>query len=123
MYVNKFDFKIGNSYEYNELPEETQEDIRVQFENNHDENYDDYLWRFKLLYPEDIEDHIINHFGEYNIGEALDDPYMIELIRDIKNRGLDYPSVGSEGNHRALIHWYLKMPLPYLEPVLKDLDD
>lgn len=128
-YVNKFDFEIGKEYEFYELPKEIQSDIEVQFDVNYDDGdtfhphyqggIEEYKWKFKLLQPKEIEEWVVNHFGEYNISDEVDSRYIRRLIGDIKKRGLDFPSVGTEGNHRALIHWYLKIPLPYLEPIYK----
>ena len=118
-FTNKFDFKIGKTYQYDDLPEEVQSDIDVQFDEYGDEQPEDYEWKFKLLPVDEIEEYVTNHFG-YEIQDTIDEPYVQDLIKDIKERGLDYPSVGVEGNHRALVHWYLKKPLPYLEPIYKN---
>ncbi len=114
-YVNKFDFVIGKIYRYDDLPKEIQNDIDVQFEDYSEESVYDFEWKFKLLKPSEIEEYVHNFFGEYDIQKIIETPHMQELINDIKNNGLDYPSVGNEGNHRALAHWYLKKTLPYLE--------
>ena len=118
-YVNKFDFEIGKSYEYDELPEKTKDDIDVQFDDNAEYGPDDYVYVFKLLTPEETEDYLHNQFGEYDIEDAMDDPYMKALIKKIIRVGLDYPAVGIEGNHRALACYTLRKPLPYLEMKLK----
>jgi hypothetical protein len=118
-YVNKFDFEIGKSYEYSELPEKTKIDIDVQFDDNSEYNQEDYLYVFKLLNPEETEEYLHNVFGEHNIEDAIKDPYIKILIKKIIRVGLDYPAVGSEGNHRALACYVLKKPLPYLELKLK----
>jgi len=111
-------FKIGQRYNYDDLPKVTQNEIDVQFEDEYDESVDDYQWEFKYLQPEDIEEYLDNIYG-YNIGDALDDPYMKKIIRNIKKNGIMQPAVGFEGNHRALACWHLKIPLPYLEPIKK----
>ena len=109
---------MGKKYEYDDLPEEVRVDIDVQFEDNLEESPDDYLWKFKLMKPKDLEEYLQSQFGDY-LDEVCEDDYMIGLIADIKKRGIDWPSVGVEGNHRALACWYLNIPLPYLEPVYK----
>lgn len=122
-YVNSFDYEIGRVYDIDELPRQTQQEIEIQFQAYSDlpeHNFDEYGWRFKLLQPEETEEYLLDHFDRYNIDDAINDPYLQKLIVDIKERGLDFPSVGVEGNHRALIYWYLKEPLPYLEPVPKN---
>ena len=93
-YVNKFDFEIGKEYEFDDLPKQVQDDIEVQFDVNYDygENFHphyqgnikEYKWKFKLLQPEEIEEWVINHFGEYNIIEEVESRYMKRLINDIK---------------------------------------
>ena len=118
-YVNKFNFEIGKYYEYDELPQQVKNDIEVQVE---DEEYDsdDYIYLFKLLTPQETEEYLENSFGEYDIEDAMNTPYMKRLVRKIKTNGLDYPAVGNEGNHRALAFYMMKKPLPYLEMILKD---
>lgn len=122
-YVNKFDFEIGKSYEYEELPKQVKDDIDVQVE---DAEYgpEDYTYLFKLLTPEETEEYLHDSFGEYDIQDAIDDPYMKKLIKKIMINGLDYPAVGIEGGHRALAFYVMNKPLPYLDMILKDdLDD
>lgn len=118
-FTNKFDFEIGKIYQYDDLPEEVQSDIDIQFDEYGDEQPEDYEWKFKLLPVDEIEEYVTKHFGN-EIEDVIEEPYVQDLIKDIKERGLDYPSVGVEGNHRALVHWYLKNPLPYLEPIYKN---
>ena len=118
-YVNKFDFEIGKSYEYNELPQKTKDDIDVQFDDNAEYGPEDYVYIFKLLSPEETEDYLHNVFGEYDIEDAMDDPYIKRLVRKIMTSGLDYPAVGIEGNHRALACYIMGKHLPYLEMELK----
>jgi hypothetical protein len=117
-FTNEFDFEIGKTYQYDDLPEEVQSDIDVQFDEYGDEQPEDYEWKFKLLPVDEIEEYVTKHFGN-EIEDIIEEPYVQNLIKDIQERGLDYPSVGVEGNHRALVHWYLKRPLPYLEPIYK----
>jgi hypothetical protein len=118
-FTNKFDFELGKTYQYDDLPEEVQSDIDIQFDEYGDEQPEDYEWKFKLLPVDEIEEYVTKHFGN-EIEDVIEEPYVQDLIKDIKERGLDYPSVGVEGNHRALVHWYLKKPLPYLEPIYKN---
>lgn len=118
-FTNKFDFELGKTYQYDDLPEEVQSDIDVQFDEYGDEQPEDYEWKFKLLPVDEIEEYVTKHFGN-EIEDVIEEPYVQNLIKDIEERGLDYPSVGVEGNHRALVHWYLKKPLPYLEPIYKN---
>ncbi len=118
-FTNEFDFEIGKTYQYDDLPEEVKSDIDVQFDEYGDEQPEDYEWKFKLLPVDEIEEYVTKHFGN-EIEDVIEEPYVQNLIKDIQERGLDYPSVGIEGNHRALVHWYLKKPLPYLEPIYKN---
>lgn len=113
--TNKFNFIIGRKYIFDELPDEIKDDIQIQFDEYSDLQPEDYCYVAKLLKPEEIEEYLHNHFGEYDIQDALEESYMKELIKDIQNKGLDYPVVGVEGNHRALAFWFLKKDLPYLE--------
>lgn len=118
-YTNKFKFIIDRIYEYEDLPEEIQGDIDIQFdEDNYDESPYDYKWRFKLMNPEDTEEYLVNFFG-HDLEDAINSEYMQKLIKDIKKRGIDWPAVGNEGNHRALACWELGIPLPYLDPIYK----
>ena len=117
-YVNKFDFELGKSYEYDELPQKTKDDIDVQFDDNAEYGPDDYNYIFKLLTPKEIEEHF-NDFGEYNIADTINDPNMKLLIKKVLRVGLDYPAVGVEGDHKALACYTLNIPLPYLEMQLK----
>lgn len=116
-YVNKFNFEIGNQYKYDDLPDPIKSDIDNQFEDNYDESIYDYVWEFKLMKPSEIEEYVVNHFGEYDINDVIDSDYVRKLTKDIEKNGLDYPAVGIEGNHRALVHWILKKDLPYLNPI------
>lgn len=119
-FTNKLNFEVGKEFEYEELPIRTKYDIDVQFdENDYETDPTDYVYKCVLLQPEDIEEYLHNHFGEYNIQEVLDTKFMKDLIKDIKKNGLNFPPVGVEGNHRALAHWYLKKPLPYLDMIKK----
>jgi len=117
--TNNFDFVIGKKYEFEELPEKIQNDIVIQFDEYSEVQPIDYYYVCKLLKPKEIEEYLMNVFGEYEIGDILEEPYMKTLIKDIKKNGLDYPSVGVEGNHRALVYWHLGKNLPYLEMIEK----
>jgi hypothetical protein len=44
---------------------------------------------------------------------------MRKLVKNIKEKGLDYPAVGTDGNHRALAYYIMKKTLPYLDMNLK----
>lgn len=122
-YVNKFDFEIDKEYEYWDLPKQCQKDISVQFdEHDYEENPEDYRYKFKLLNREELEDWLSQSYGDY-FGDECEHAYMKRLIKSIEKKGLDYPSVGSEGNHRALAFWYLGKDLPYLEFVRKTDDE
>jgi len=114
--TNKFDFIVGKKYIFDDLPNEIKDDILIQFDEYSDLQPEDYFYVAKLLKPEEIEEYLHNQFG-YEIQDALEEPYMKKLIKDIQNKGLDYPAVGIEGNHRALAFWYLKKDLPYLEMI------
>ena len=46
-YVNKFDFEIDQSYEYDDLPKKVQKDIDVQFDDEGEYAPDDYNYIFK----------------------------------------------------------------------------
>jgi len=117
--TNKFKGVVGKSYEFDELPEQTKQDIEVMFENNYDDGPEDYLYEYVLISPEENEDYLFSIFGEWDIENAKEDPYMKKLVRDIKKRGLDYPAVGNEGNHRALAYYMMDKPLPYLKMIKK----
>jgi len=121
--TNKFDFIVGEKYEFEELPEPIQNDIEIQFDEYSELQPMDYYYVAKFLKPEEIEEYLMNTFNEYEIGDELEHPHMKRLIRDIKKNGLDYPAVGIEGNHRALAYWYLGEELPYLEMVKKDEEE
>jgi len=115
--TNKFDFIIGKKYEFEDLPKKIQNDIEIQFDEYSELQPMDYYYVCKILKPKEIEEYLMSVFGEYEIGDVLEEPYMKKLIKDIKRNGLDYPSVGIEGNHRALAYWYLGRDLPYLEMI------
>jgi hypothetical protein len=117
--TNKFKGVVGESYEFNELPEQTKQDIEVMFEDNYDEGPEDYLYEYVLISPEENEEYLFSVFGEWDIENAKEDPYIRKLVRDIKKRGLDYPAVGNEGNHRALAYYMMNKPLPYLKMIPK----
>lgn len=118
-YTNKFKFIIGKIYEYEELPKQIQNDIDIQFdESNYEESPYDYKWKFKLMNPKDTEEYLVNFFG-HDLDNAINSKYMQKLIKNIKKRGIDWPAVGNEGNHRALACWQLRIPLPYLDPIYK----
>lgn len=122
--TNKFNGVIGKFYTFDELPQQTKQDVEDMFGDEfHDEGPDDYLYRYILISPEENESYLFSVFGEWDIEDAKEDPYMKKLVRDIKKRGLDYPSVGTEGNHRALAHYILHEPLPYLEMVPREDSD
>ena len=118
--TNKFDFVLGKEYSLDELPQNIKDDIERQFDEYSELQPEDYYYVAKLLKQEEIEEYLHNQFGEYDIQDALEEPYMKKLIKDIKNNGLDYPPVGIEGNHRDLAFWFLKKELPYLEMVQMD---
>lgn len=120
-YTNKFDFVIGKSYEYDDLPKKIKNDIEIQFGDGYNEyGPEDYNYVCKLIKPEDNTEYLENTFGEWDITNAMTQPYIKRLVKSIKTNGLDYPAVGTEGNHRALAYYIMNKPLPYLEMVLKD---
>ncbi len=119
-YTNKFNFILDKSYEYNELPKKIKNDIDAQFGEDYDEyGPEDYDYICKLITPEENSEYLENVFGEWDIHDAMEHPYMKRLVKSIKEKGLDYPAVGTEGNHRALAYYIMKKPLPYLEMKLK----
>ena len=122
-YVNKFDFEIDQSYEYDDLPKKVQKDIDVQFDDEGEYAPDDYNYIFKLLPLEEYGEYVENAFGQYDIVDAMEHSYMKKLVKDIEKRGIDYPSVGFEGNHRALACYMMNKPLPYLQMELKSEEE
>jgi hypothetical protein len=119
--TNKFDGVVGKIYTFDELPQQTQQDVEDMFGDGYNEDGpDDYLFRYILISPEENESYLFSVFGEWDIEDAKDDPYMKKLVKDIKKRGLDYPAIGTEGNHRALAYYMLDKPLPYLEMIPKE---
>ena len=115
------DYIVGKLYKYNELSKEIQHDIDVQFydwfEGNYVEDEQDphnYIWEYKQLTPNDLEEYITRHFG-HELGDVIDSDEMKKLIEDIRKNGIKQPAVGLEGNHRALACWELGIDLPYLE--------
>ena len=119
--TNKFDGVVGKIYTFDELPQQTKQDVEDMFGDDlYGEGPDDYLFRYILISPEENESYLLSVFGEWDIEDAKESPYMKKLVRDINKRGLDYPSVGTEGNHRALAHYILDKPLPYLEMTPKE---
>ncbi len=115
--TNKFNFIINKIYSFDELPIDIQKDIELQFDEFSELKPIDYKYVAKILKPIEIEEYLFNSFGEYNIQDVLEEPYMINLINDINKNGLDYPIVGIEGNHRSLALYHLNKDIPYLEMV------
>ena len=111
------DFKIGQRYSYDQLPKQVRDDIDIQFQYSRDEGVEDYVWEYKLLSPDDIVEYLESVYGEYDMVDACNHAYMVKMIKDIQESGLEYPAVGIEGNHRALACWFLRIPLPYLQPI------
>lgn len=109
-------FKIGKSYKYDELPEQVKDDIDLHFENQYEESPYDYKYVYKIIPYEELGEKIENHFGR-EWEEYAESENVQELIKDIEKNGLNYPSVGNEGNHRMLAHYILNRDLPYLEMV------
>lgn len=116
---------IDKCYSYNELPEQIQNDIDMQFnlygdvdnKNKFDGNPEDYKYCYMLLPWKEIPKifpMVKNYLKTTSEKHILD-----KLSNDIKKHGLHYPSVGSEGNHRAAYHYINKINLPYLriEPI------
>lgn len=137
-YTNKFDFQPGRIYSYEELPEQVQSDINDQFDDP--EEIDEFDFKAVLLTPSEIAEMTeetgdnaqwILHGWKANTTdveniEDLDDPEtrarfldaipsLARVMESIKTSGLDYPSVGREGTHRAIAHYLLGRSLPYLE--------
>lgn len=110
--AGKKKYKVGEYYNFEELPEEAQEDFELQ-QDEYDEN--EYLFRFDAIDP---EEYLEERYGD-DLEEALDDPYISQLAKDIKKYGLKSPPIGTEGNHRALAYLKLGVIMPYfhIEPV------
>lgn len=121
---NNFNYELNHYYEYHELPQPVKDDIDAQFDQireiNDGETPQDYYYKYVILQPEELEEYIMDHFNQYNIDDEIQTPYMQDLIEGIQKSGLQHPPVGEEGNHRALVHWYLKKPMPYLEMIKKE---
>ena len=123
-YTNKFNFEIGKQYRYDELPKQIQDDINEQLymwevsETNNDYNYEFKLISIDRLYLY-IKKEVMPVTTETTVEEYINQPYIKELAKEIQERGLDYPSVGVEGNHRAAAHLLLGKDLPYLEFIPK----
>lgn len=112
------DFVVGRTYEFDDLPEQVQDDIEVQTAEM-GEDSDMYEYHAVLMDPEDNpapEKFDVDTDPE----NTVDDPYVVSLVEQIKEDGLSYPPVGSEGNHRMLAYWIMKEPIPYLEMIPKD---
>lgn len=118
---------IGKTYEYNDLPEQIQDDIDVQFkiygndsegdEWKLDGNPEDYQYHYILLPWKEIPKRLPLALGY--IKKAHNSEYLQRIFKDIEQQGLQYPSVGEEGNHRGAYYYINKKDLPYLEIVQK----
>lgn len=120
--VNKFDFRLGKVYQYEQLPKQIKDDIDIQFDDVFDLSPFDYEYVCKIIPNSDLAEIVEEHFGREWPDYAETDEVK-KLIKDIKKKGLDYPSVGYEGYHRALVYFILGLDLPYLEMVEKDFLD
>lgn len=114
-YPMKKKYKLGNYYTFDELPVQAQEDFQLQLDENDDR---EYLFLFTGVWP---EEYLEDTFGD-SLEEAVDEPYVRQLAKDIKNNGLKSPPVGTEGNHRALAYYKLGEIMPYFK-IEEESDD
>lgn len=119
-YCNKFNFIPGREYEYAELPTQIKKDIVIQLDDDSYESPEDFIYIAKLLKPEDTIEFLESSFGEYDITDAMEHSYMKKLVKNIQEKGLDYPPVGIEGGHRALAYYIMNKEMPYLEMKIKE---
>ena len=114
-------FVVGKCYKYDELHEDIQYDINIQFKifdedpENANDKFDgfpeDYTYCFKYLKPTEIK----TTFPLINDILKSKTNYLQKIIDDIKKNGLNNPPVGSEGNHRATAFYLMNIEMPYLE--------
>lgn len=102
--IKEFIFTPGKAYYYEDLPEQIKSDIDLHFEDVYDESPYDYKYVCRIIPNEELAEKVETHFGR-EWEEYAEREEVKELIEDIKNNGLKYPSVGSEGNHRMLAHY------------------
>lgn len=101
-----------------------QNDVDAHFGDGYNEyGPEDYDYICKLITPEENSEYLEGVFGEWDINDAIEHTHMRKLVKNIKEKGLDYPAVGTEGNHRALAYYIMKKSLPYLDMNLKPEKD
>lgn len=123
MDINKF---VENEcYNYDDLSEVTQSDIDVQFmmydselededeSNKYKGHPDDYSYCFMYLKPDLIKT-VFPHVNDIIHSKT---GYLNKIFKEIQDEGLQYPAVGTEGNHRATVYFLLQKELPYLKIV------
>jgi len=123
------DFIVGKCYDYDELSEDIQYDIDVQFkiydeypelaEDKYDGYPEDYKYCFRYLKPNEIIKYLPLVKDILKSHKSKPNTYLLNLMNSIEKEGLNYPSVGTEGNHRGAVFYLLNKELPYLEIVQK----
>lgn len=110
-------YKVGDAYEFEELPEGVQDDVVVQLE--FERVPADFRYRLVVVPHETLMGSLEERYGT-GLGEAIDDQDIADLAENIRARGLQLPPVGDEGWHRALAVAKLGWDLPYFVMEEKD---
>ena len=116
-YTTKFDFVPGKDYTFDELPDDhggassLREDALHHFRSKEEGGYgwpgkaEDATYRAVII----PADELVEKFGHLKGKPSLQ--------KHIEKYGLDYPSIGNEGNNRRTAMAQLKRPMPHLEVI------
>lgn len=118
-----FQYKIGDVFEYNELPFEIQNDIMNCLISENDTEPEDFPENFEykvvLISFKKLMEWMDSVFGP-ELTEKLSDQKIVNIAKEIKKNGLRYPIIfGCEGHHRALAYCLLKKSIPSFKFVKK----
>jgi len=115
----KFKFKIGDIFEFDELPSGLREDINNYLieEGSDIRSYDprDLKYEVELISFDKLLKWMKSVYGS-KLKDKLNDQSIKNLAKEVEEDGLETPVLfGYEGHHRALAFTLLKKPIPSIK--------
>lgn len=107
-------FTPGQTYTWDDLPEEVRDDVvkQVQSWSEEDVPEEGPRFRFEFIPQEELMASLDEHHGP-RLTEYIEEPHVLKLAKDIGKKGLKSPPVGDEGQHRLLALARIGKGAPY----------
>lgn len=116
----KRSYRVGDVYEFKQLPKEAAHDAEVQL-SNAGVKPSDMLYKLRIIGRDDLEVALEKEFGP-DLPEMIEGDRVKKLVRSIEKSGLKSPPIGREGFHRMMAFLVIGEGIPYFEIITRDGD-